>query len=93
MENKDITYRRTEEKADDYGTSRNPGNFFAIVWEIANYYPLLHEHIYVSLRKDVSYMSPASQNELIEIIEKHIIQKRFIEEIKDAKYHSVQQIK
>ena len=34
-------------------------------------------------------MSPTSQNELIEIIEKRIIQKRVIEEIKDAQYHSV----
>ena len=34
-------------------------------------------------------MSPTSQNELIEIIEKRIIQKKFVEEIKDAQYHSV----
>ena len=34
-------------------------------------------------------MSPTSQNELIEIIGKRIIQKKFIEEIKDAQYHSV----
>ena len=34
-------------------------------------------------------MSPTSENELIEIIGKRIIQKKFIEEIKDAQYHSV----
>ena len=34
-------------------------------------------------------MSPTSQNELIEIIGKGIIQKKFIEEIKDAQCHSV----
>ena len=34
-------------------------------------------------------MSPTSQNELIEIIGKRIIQKKFIEEIKGAQYHSV----
>ena len=34
-------------------------------------------------------MSPTSQNELIEIIEKRIIQKKFVEEIRDAQYHSV----
>ena len=34
-------------------------------------------------------MSPTSQNELIEIIGKGIIQKKFIEEIKDAQRHSV----
>ena len=84
-----IAYRGTEEKADDSDTAGNPGNFLAIVREIANYYPLLHEHVFTPLRKDVSYMSPTSQNELIEIIGKRIIQKKFIEEIKDAQYHSV----
>ena len=84
-----IAYRGTEEKADNGNTSGSPGNFLAIVWEIANYYPFLHEHIFTPLRKDVSYMNPTSQNELIEIIGKRIIQKRFIEEIKDAQYHSV----
>ena len=34
-------------------------------------------------------MSPTSQNELTEIIGKRVIQKKFIEEIKDAQYHSV----
>ena len=34
-------------------------------------------------------MSPTSQNELIKIIEKRIIQKKSVEEIKDAQYHSV----
>ena len=34
-------------------------------------------------------MSPTSQNELTEIIGKRIIQKKYIEEIKDAQYHSV----
>ena len=34
-------------------------------------------------------MSPTSQNELIEIIGKCIIQKKFIEEIKYAQYHPV----
>ena len=70
-----IAYRGTEEKADDSDTAGNPGNFLAIVREIANYYPLLHEHVFTPLRKDVSYMSPTSQNELIEIIGKRIIQK------------------
>ena len=82
-----IAYRGTEEETDD--SSGNPGNVLAIVREIANYYPLLHEHIFTPLRKDVLYMSPTSQNELIEIIGKRIIQKKFIEEIKDAQYHSV----
>ena len=34
-------------------------------------------------------MSLTSQNELIEIIGKRIIQTKFIEKIKDVQYHSV----
>ena len=67
-----------------YGVFSGPylNNFHAV-------YPLLHEHIYSQLRKNVSYASPTSQNELTEIVEKHAIHKRFIKEIKDAQYHSV----
>ena len=85
----DIAYQGTEEKADDGDTSGNPGNFLAIVRKIANYYIFLQEHIFSPLRKNASYMSPTSQNELTEIIGKSIIQKRFMEEIKDAHCHSV----
>ena len=35
------------------------------------------------------YMNPTSQNKLIDIINKNIIQKRFISEIEDAQYPSV----
>ena len=83
-----IAYRGTEKKADDSDTAGNTRNFLAIVWKIASYYPLLHGHNFTPLRKDVSYMSPTSQNELIEIIRKRMIQKKIIEEIKDAQYNS-----
>ena len=52
-----IAYRGTEKKVDDSDTAGNPGNTLAIVWEIVNYYPLLHEHFLTPLRKDVSYMT------------------------------------
>ena len=72
IEKQGIAYWGTEEKLND-GTLGNPGNFLAIVLDIANCYSLLHEHIYSPLRKEVSYMNPTSQNKLIEIIGKHII--------------------
>ena len=83
-----IAYRVTE-KVDKSDNSRNPGHFLAIVREISNYYPFVHEHICSSFHKEAFYMNPTSQNKLIEIIGKQIIQKRFIQEIKDAQYHSV----
>ena len=55
-----LAYWGNEEKADDTNTSGNPGSFLAIVWEIPNYYPLLHEHIFSPWRKDVSDISPTN---------------------------------
>ena len=83
-----IAYRGTE-KVDKSDNSRNPGHFLAIVREISNYYPFVHEHICSPFRKEAVYMNPTSQNKLIEIIGQQIIQKRFTQEIKDAQYHSV----
>ena len=72
-----IAYRGIE-KVDKSDNSRNPGHFLAIVREIVNYYPFVHEHICSPIRKETFYMNPTSQNKLIEIIGKQIIQKRFI---------------
>ena len=42
-----------------------------------------------SLRKDMKYLGPKSQNESIDIIGKKLIQKRKIEEITEAGVHSI----
>ena len=42
-----------------------------------------------SLHKDVKYLGPKSQNELIDIISKKLIQRRIIEEIIEAGVHSI----
>ena len=42
-----------------------------------------------SLRKDVKYLGPKSQNELIDIISKKLIQRRRIKEIIEAGVHSI----
>ena len=41
------------------------------------------------LRNDVTYLSPQSQNEMIEVIGKKMIQKRIIDEIKVARFHLI----
>ena len=48
--------------------AKNQSNFLALVREIAHYYPLLKKHLEDPRRKDVTYLSPKSQNELIDII-------------------------
>ena len=42
-----------------------------------------------SLRQDVKYLGPKSQNELINIIRKKLIQRRIIEEIIEGGVHSM----
>ena len=63
----------------------NMGNFLAIVKEIANSNPILKEHIEKPIRKDVTYLSSKSQNELIDVIGRNFIQCKLLEEIKKIK--------
>ena len=69
--------------------SNNQGNFLTFVHEIAHYYPLLKNRLDDSLRKDVKYLGPKSQNELIDIIGKKLIQRKIIDEIIEAGVHSI----
>ena len=73
--NQGIFYRGTQKTAVNSDILWNPENFSAIAWQVTHCYLLLYEHIYLPLRKDISYMSPASQNELIAIAAKYIVQK------------------
>ena len=69
---------------------KNQGNFLALVREIAHYYPLLKKHLEDLLRKDITYLSPKSQNErIIDIIGIWIIQKKLVDEIIEAGMHSI----
>ena len=69
--------------------SHNQGNFVTSVHEIAHYYLLSKNHLTDSLRKEVKYLGPKSQNELIDIIGKKLIQRRIIEKIIEAGVHSI----
>ena len=70
-----ISYRRTQETAADSDNLEIPGFFVTIVWQVTHWYHLLYEHIHSPLRKDVSYMISTSQNDLIGIVAKYILQK------------------
>ena len=69
-----ISYQETQKLAANSDTLWNPGNFLAIVWQVKHLYLLLYEHISSTLRRQSFYMSPTSQNELIGIVAKYIIQ-------------------
>ena len=62
MENRDLHSEGHRESLVEEGNARN---FLEIVKEIANHV-LLKEHIEKPLRKDITYLGPKSQNELID---------------------------
>jgi hypothetical protein len=68
----------------------NPGNFIALLEEFAEHDPLLKGHLENPLQKNARYVNWKSQNELIEIIGKKIIQASIIEEINKSGFHAVQ---
>ena len=67
--------------------SENPGNFLALLKVQSESDPVLEAHLKTGGR--VTYLSPQSQNEMIEVIGKHFIQKKIVEEILEAKYYSI----
>ena len=70
-------------------TDRNPGNFITFLHEIAQYCPELDNHLKNPLMKNATYISPKSQNEMIDVIGINTIQQHLINKVKDAKFHAV----
>ena len=67
----------------------NPGNFIELVKLISSYDPVLREHltrIRMAPNITVTYLSPKIQNELIELLARHVKQK-IVNNIKEAKYY------
>ena len=71
--------------------SNNLGNFIALIPD-QNVYcrdSVLHDHVSKPLLKNATYIHHRSQNEMIEVIDKSIIQQDLINEIKGAKVHTI----
>lgn len=67
----------------------NPGNFIALLEMFAVEDNILQDHMKKPLLKNATYIRHRSQNEMIEVIGKHIIQHNLIEEIRGAEFHSL----
>ena len=65
------------------------GNFLAYLKELQNYCIELEEHLEAPQSKIVKYLRPTSQNEMIEVIDKKIMLRNIVEEIKNSGCHSV----
>ena len=68
---------------------RNPGNFLSMLKVLANYDPTLKKHLDKPRQRNATYLSPHTQNELIDIIGKKIIQSDIVREIQKAICYSI----
>ena len=82
-----IAIRGHREELDDSKPDNNPGNFLSVLREAVHYYPVVQGNLEESFRKDVTYLSPTSQKEMIDIIENNIIQATLLDEVKEAGMH------
>ncbi len=81
-----IALRGSTEKQHSTG---NPGNFLALMKLLANHGEKLKQHMEKPKLKNATYFSPQSQNEMIDVIGKHMIQAKIMEEVKHAQIYTV----
>ena len=67
----------------------NPGNFLALLKLLSNHNEKLKQHLEKPKLKNATYLSPQSQNEMIDIIGKHMIQAKIVEEVRHAQMYTV----
>ncbi len=81
-----IAFRGNSEVID---SSKNPGNFLALLKVFAESDEVLYNHLHNPKAKNAKHLSPQTQNELINIIGYDVILSKIVSEIKKAKYYSV----
>ena len=79
-----IALRGDVEKVD---VQCNPGNFLAMM-VIANHSDILKKHLEKPCQSNATYLSPDTQNKLLDIIGK-IIQKSLVDDVKQAKFFTI----
>ena len=76
-------------REDIHNSSSNCGNFLTILKLLSETNSDLKHHQDAPSARNATYISPYIQNELIEIISYDILQKRLVEEVKEAKFFSL----
>ncbi len=69
--------------------SGNPGNFLALMKLLANHDKKLKQHMESPKLRNATYLSPQTQNEMIDVIGKLMIQAKIVEEIKEAQIYTI----
>ena len=71
---------------EDIKYSQNPGNFLALLKVFVQQDDILLAHLYQRKWKNATYLSPRSQNEIIDVIGNGIIRAKIISEIIETKF-------
>ena len=73
----------------DINSSKNPGNFLALLKDYAEHDEILKAYLLHPLARNATYVSPRSQNDIIDVIGIDVICNNIIEEVKEAEFYSV----
>lgn len=68
---------------------KNPGNFLKLLQLVANHNKTLKNHLSSPVMKNATYMSPQTQNDVLDILGNDFILHDIITEVKEAKFYSI----
>ncbi|XP_037534998.1 zinc finger MYM-type protein 1 [Nematolebias whitei] len=68
---------------------RNPGNFLRLLQLVANHNETVKNHLASPMMKNATYISPQTQNEILDIMGNDFILSGLVTEIKEAKFYSI----
>ena len=74
---------------EDIHSKKNPGNFLALLSTFAETDSVLHAHLHQPRGKNVTYLSPTSQNDMINVIGCDVIRAGIITEVRNGRFFSV----
>ena len=78
-----------QDDLEDIASEKNPGNFLALLKVFAENDPVLHRHLHQPRAKNVTYLSPKTQNDIIDITGFDVIRASIVTEIQKAKIFSI----
>ena len=74
---------------EDYDSPGNHGNFLALLKLLAVHDDLLRSHLQAPQMRNATYVSAQTQNELIEVMGKHIILQSIINDVNSSPFYSI----
>ena len=74
---------------EDYDSPGNHGNFLSLLKLLAVHDDSLRRHLQAPAMRNATYVSPKTQNQLIEVMGEHIILKNIVNDVKSSPFYSI----